>query len=128
MEISSLSNSAYNRAVTPSKSGSDRQSNDAAQATATVEAKSRERAEHNRAVQEKLQQANDEQQRRLDGRLVSFGSVDAGGNEQAGKASYNRERINEAYSAPKQHDVTHSEDKHSEQSNNRPPEAIDIVV
>lgn len=66
MEVSSTSNSAYNRPVTPSKNSSDRQTTEVNQTEAFVRKVEKE-ALQQQAIQE-------ETQRRLDGRLISFGN------------------------------------------------------
>lgn len=122
MEISSTSNRSFSRSVTPSKSSSDRQSFDQNQA-AILESKAQERALEQRAVQEKLQQRKEETQRRLDGRLISFGHEQDNVASQQKQASFNRSRVNEAYSPPA-NEASHK------QNNQRSHEtdAIDIVV
>lgn len=124
MDISSVSNASFSRSVTPSKSSSDRQSNDESQA-ATVEKKVQERAQQHHAVQEKRQQDKDENERRLDGRLISFGHEKSDVSNPQKQASFNRSRVNEAYSAPK-NESTNIDNKHTQRSHE--PEVIDIVV
>jgi hypothetical protein len=125
MVISSVANASHTRAVTPSKSSSDRQSNDENQAS-VVENKAQERAQQQRAVDEKLQQERQEDsQRRLDGRLIRFGQDDV--SSQQTQTSFNRSRVNEAYSPPK-NEPTNSEQAHSQHSHDRDVEIIDIVV
>lgn len=128
MDVSSVSNASFSRSVRPSKSSSDRQSNEHAQAI--VENKAQERALEQRAVQEKLKHHKEDSQRRLDGRLISFGhEQDEVGNQQK-QASFNRSRVNEAYSRPPQNEVTYSQNEQAERAReqNRNNEAIDIVV
>lgn len=119
MEISLTSNRSFTRSVTPSKSSSDRQSFDQNQA-AILESKAQERALEQRVVQEKLQQRKEETQRRLDGRLISFGHEQDNVASQQKQASYNRSRVNEAYSPPP------SEASHNQRSYET--DAIDLVV
>lgn len=105
MEISSTSNNSYSRPVTQSKNSHDRQSHDENQ-SAIFEAKSKERALEQRVVQEKLQQREELSQRRLDGRLISFGNE---GDKEASpqkQVSYNRSRVNEAYPPPIKPSIT----------------------
>lgn len=127
MEISSVSNASFSRSVTPSKSSSDRQSNEQTQAV-LVEAKAQERLEHERAVQEKLQHSQDDNQRRLDGRLVSFGYEQRDdAHNQSNQAAYTRSRVNEAYRGVNNESVD-SYRENSERSETHRVEPIDIVV
>lgn len=122
MEISSNSATTFTRSVTPSKSSSDRQSNDNAQA-AIQEKKAQERAIEQRAVQKRLQQRKAESERRLDGRLISFGHEHNNESNQQKQASFNRSRVTEAYSPPP------NEASHKRQNQQaRETDAIDIVV
>ena len=130
MDISSVSNASFSRSVTPAKNSSDRHASEEAQA-ALVEAKALESREHDRAVQQKLQHSQEENQRRLDGRIISFGydNQDDSSNQQ-NQASYNRSRVNEAYSAVS-HDRADSRYQNStgsQRSQQQEVEAIDIVV
>lgn len=126
MDISSVSNASFSRSVTPSKNSSDRQSSE--QTQELVEAKANERREHERAVQEKLQHSRDENQRRLDGRLISFGYEQQDDtNNQTNQASYNRSRVNEAYSAVS-NESSNSHHQNRERSQSHNVDAIDIVV
>ena len=127
MDISSVSNSSFSRSVTPSKSSSDRQTYDDSQAKA-AENKSQERAQEHRAIQEKLQQNKDDTQRRLDGRLISFGHEQNNESSQQKQATYNRSRVNEAYSRPSQNETTYSSNEQAQRSRDRNNDAIDIVV
>jgi len=124
MDISSTSNRSFARPVTQSQSSSDRQSYDENQ-SAILEKKAQQRALEQRAIQEKLQQHKEASQRRLDGRLISFGHEQGNMASQQKQASFNRSRVNEAYSPPP-NEVSHK------QSNQRSYEmeidAIDIVV
>lgn len=122
MEISSTSNGSISRTVTPSKSSSDRQSFDQNQAS-VLESKAQERALEQRAIQERLQQHKEETQRRLDGRLISFGHEQGNDSSQQKQASFNRSRVNEAYSPPP-NEAVHKQ--HNQSS--RETDAIDIVV
>ena len=119
MEISS-SNNSVPRSVTASNNSSDRQSKEAEQ-TSVFERKTRDNGIQQQAVQEKLQSGNEDSQRRLDGRLINFGSeknhTESGRQE---KSSLNRSRVNEAYS-PALRDKYESSDNHE-------VEAIDIIV
>jgi len=121
MDISSTTTSPVSRPVTPSKNSSDRQSNDEKQAE-VVETKAQERTHHQRAMQENLQQKREDEQRRLDGRLISFGQEEGSDNSDQQKASFNRSRINEAYSAPK------SESSNSHKPHARPSQQSDVDV
>ncbi|MCW8987633.1 MAG: hypothetical protein OQK75_08175, partial [Gammaproteobacteria bacterium] len=96
MEISSTSNASFSRTVTPAKSSSDRQTYDDSQAK-NAENKAQERTQEQRAIQEKLQQNKEDSQRRLDGRLISFGQEQDNISSEQKQASYNRSRVNEAY-------------------------------
>ena len=122
MEISLRSNRSFTRSVTPSKSSSDRQSFDQNQAS-ILESKAQERALEQRAVQEKLQQRKEETQRRLDGRLISFGHAQYNVASQQKQASFNRFRVNEAYSSPP-NEASHKQNNQGSHQTN----AIDIVV
>lgn len=122
MEISSTSNSSFTRSVTPSKSSSDRQSFDQNQA-AILESKAQERALEQRTVQEKLQQHKEDSQRRLDGRLINFGHEKDNVASQQKQASFNRSRVNEAYSPPR-NEASHKQDNQRSHDS----DAIDIVV
>lgn len=126
MEISSASSAPSSRSVTPSRSSSDRQTYDHAQAE-IVENKTQERADQQRAVQEKIQQQNQENQRRLDGRLITFGNEEGSVASDKKQANYNRSRVNEAYSPP-QYETSHSQENQAAQSPEREAEPIDIVV
>lgn len=127
MDISSLSNASFSRSVTPAKNSSDRQSGEQSQASLT-ESKVQDRREHERAVQEKLQHSREENQRRLEGRIISFGheQLDDASNQQ-NQVSYNRSRVNEAYSAAgKENSGSYLENIQRPQE--REMEAIDIIV
>lgn len=124
MEISSTSNRSFSRPVTQSKDSSDRQSNDENQAT-IFETKSKERASEQRAAQEKLQHNADASQRRLDGRLINFGSEEGNVASEEKQLSFNRSRVKEAYT-PVSNQESHRQN--NEQPNQSEPEAIDIVV
>lgn len=122
MEISSSSNRSFTRPVTPSKSSSDRQSFDQNQA-AIIESKAQERALEQRAVQDKLQQKKEDSQRRLDGRLINFGHEKGNVASQQKQASFNRSRVNEAYSRPP-NETSHKQDN----QRSHETDAINIVV
>lgn len=124
MDISSTSNASYSRSVTPSKSSSDRQSNDEYQVSVS-ENKSEQSAQQQKAMQDNLQRDQEENQRRLDGRLITFGYEHADTNQRESSTSFNRSRVNEAYSPP-QNDLTNSHKENINQSSKE--EAIDIVV
>lgn len=126
MELSSVSNSSFARTVTPSRSSSDRQSNDNTQAD-IAESKAQERAQQQRAVQQRLQQNKTDTQRRLDGRIISFGHEKDDISSQQNQASYNRSRVNEAYSRAN-NEAVNSHNENTQRSQEREPEAIDIVV
>ena len=123
MEISSTSSGSFSRPITPSKSSHDRQSNDESQSS-VFETKAKERAVEQRAAQEKLQDNREASQRRLDGRLISFGSEEKVASPQK-QLSFNRSRVNEAYSE-ESNQTSHKQN--NEQSYNSKPDAIDIVV
>jgi len=121
MEISSSNNSVH-RSVTASNNSSDRQSKESEQ-TAVFERKSRDNAIQQQAVQEKIQQRNEDSQRRLDGRLINFGSEkNQPESRQQEKSSIHRNRVNEAYTSPQRDHYKY------EPSDNRAVEAIDIIV
>lgn len=125
MDISSVSNASFSRSVTPSKSSSDRQTYD--QSQAKIEDNSaQERAQEQRAIQEKLQQNKDDTQRRLDGRLISFGNEQNNESSPEKQASYNRSRVNEAYSSSRNEPA--NSQQHTQRTQQREAEAIDIVV
>ena len=128
MDISSTSNSSFSRSVTPSNSSRDRQAKDESQ-MAIAEVKTQERAQQQKAVQERLQQSSEENERRLDGRLISFGyQQNDDNNSQQQQVSYNRSRVNDAYSPPAQNERTSSQEHHEQRSRERNADAIDIVV
>lgn len=129
MEISSSSNASFSRTVTPSRSSSDRQSNDKAQQASIAENKAQEHAhaQQQRAIQERLQQNKADTQRRLDGRLISFGHEQDNTSNQQKHVSYNRSRVNEAYSPPR-NEASNSQNEQAQRSHEREPEAINIVV
>lgn len=123
MDVSSTSNSAYNRPVTPSKNSSDRQTTEANQ-TEAFERKVEEKALQQQAIQENNQQRKEETQRRLDGRLISFGNEKSDNvASQQQQNSVNRTRVNEAYSPPPPTETTNNQS-----SDNYERDAIDIVV
>jgi len=127
MEISSTSNASYSRTVTPSKSSGDKQTYDQSQVK-LVENEAQDRAQEQRAIQEKLQQHKEDSQRRLDGRLISFGHEQDNVSSQQKQASFNRSRVNEAYSRPPQNEATYSSNEQAQRSRDRNNDAIDIVV
>ena len=131
MDVSSVSNASLSRSVTPSKSSSDRQSSAQTQAD-IVENKAQERAQEQRAVQQRLQNHKEETQRRLDGRLISFGQEQDNVNSQQKQASFNRSRVKEAYSPQRQNEITYSQNEQAERARdsvrNQNNEAIDVVV
>ncbi|MDH5601633.1 MAG: hypothetical protein OEY78_10045 [Gammaproteobacteria bacterium] len=129
MEISSTSTGNFSRTVTPAKNSSDRHSYDDAQANnADNKAleRAQERALEQRAVQEKLQQNKQDSQRRLDGRLISFGQQQDNISSQQKQASYNRSRVNDAYSSPR-NEATYAREQ-SQRARDRQADPIDIVV
>ena len=127
MDISSLSNSSFSRPVTSSRSSSDRQFNEQTQA-ALVDNKLQERREHERAIQEKLQHRREQNQRRLDGRIISFGSQQQDDvSIQQKQASYNRSRVNDAYGTSS-NETNRSNRYHEQRSQRQNIDAIDIVV
>jgi hypothetical protein len=129
MEISSTNNANFSRTVTPSRNSSDRHTYDDTQAK-NIENKAQERAQERaleqRVIQEKLQQNKQDTQRRLDGRLISFGQQQDNVSSQQKQASYNRSRVNEAYSAPR-NETTYAREN-QQRARDRQAEAIDIVV
>ncbi len=124
MELSSVSNASFQRPVTPAKNSRDRQNDDVQAAVA--ENKAQERAQQQRAVEEKLQQNKADNQRRLDGRLISFGHEQDESSSQQKQTSFNRSRVSEAYSPPAQNETTYSQNEQTEHDRNN--DAIDIVV
>jgi len=131
MDVSSVSNSSFSRSVTRSKSSGDRHSSAQTQAD-IVENKAQERAQEQRAVQQRLQHYKEESQRRLDGRLINFGQEQDNVNSQQKQASFNRSRVNEAYAPSRQNEITYSQNEQAERARDRERnqnnEAIDIVV
>lgn len=126
MVVSSVSNSSFSRAVTPSKNSSDRETNEENQA-AIIEKKTQERAVEQRAAQKILQQQREDTQRRLDGRLISFGFDEKESvTSQQKQASLNRIRVNEAYSPPESNEVSHKQ--RNQRSHDIETNAINIVV
>ena len=127
MDISSLSNSSFSRTVKPSRSSSDRQFNEQTHAV-LVDNKLQERREHERAIQEKLQHRREQNQRRLDGRIISFGRQQQDDvSIQQKQASYNRSRVNDAYGTSST--ATNSSNRfHEQRSQQQNIDAIDIVV
>ena len=126
MVISSVSNSSFSRAVTPSKNSSDRETNEQNQ-SAIVEQKAHEKAVEQRAAQKILQQQREDTQRRLDGRLISFGyDENESTPSQQKQASLNRTRVHEAYSPPESNEVYLKQK--SQGSQNIETNAINIVV
>jgi len=123
MDISSVSNASFNRSVTESKSSSDRRYNEETQVT-NEQNKAQESAQEQRAIRERLQQNKEENQRRLDGRLVSFGQPQNEISSEQKQNSFNRSRVNEAYSPP-QNDYSNS---HTQDRRENDVDAIDIVV
>ena len=71
---------------------------------------------------EKTQQQQDDEQRRLDGRLVSFGHKEGEEAAEYKQLELKRERINEAYTAPS------SDHYNKERMQSHNNEAIDLVV
>jgi hypothetical protein len=134
MEISSTANANFSRSVTPSRNSSDRQTYDHSDAKnaenkaleRSQEQRAQERALEQRAIQEKLQQNKQDTQRRLDGRLISFGQQQDNSSSQQKQVSYNRSRVNEAYSSPR-NEGTYARE-HEQRAKNRQADAIDIVV
>lgn len=92
------------------------------------EAKSQERAQQQKAVQDKLQRSSEENERRLDGRLVTFGYQQNDVDTQQQQVSYNRSRVNDAYSPPAQNERTYSQEHNEQSSRQKEADAIDIVV
>lgn len=127
MDISSTSISSSPRTVSPTKSSSDKQSNEKSQSE-TAELKANERAQQQQATQERLQEYKEENQRRLDGRIISFGHKAEDASTPQNQSSVNRSRVNEAYSPPAQNELTNSHKEHNQGSNEQKRDAIDIVV
>ena len=128
MDISSTSNSSYSRSVTPSNGSRDRPTNDESKMV-IAEAKTQERAQQQKAVQERLQHSREENERRLDGRLISFGYEHNDADSQEQQVSFNRNRVNDAYSPPVQNERTSSQEQHDQQrSSGTDDDAIDIIV
>lgn len=134
MDISSTSHaSSGNRAATKrqivsstSSSHDDRAADNKAEA-ALADNKSQDRAQA-RAQQEheyeKNQQAQRDEQRRLDGRLVSYGQKNGDEATDYKQLELKRERVNEAYSPPEKSESHRSEQLRQSHDN----EAIDLVV
>lgn len=128
MEISNTSNTAYSRPVSQAKGSGDRQTHDDVQAKA-IETKPQERTQQRRATQERLQNNNDEAQRRLDGRLINFGQEKNSYDSQQKQVSYNRSRVNEAYGANSQNSARRTEVEQSRRSQQQQhSDSIDIVT
>jgi len=131
MDVSSVSNASFSRSVKPSNSSSDRHSNNQAQAP-IAESKAQDRSQEQRSIRERLQQQKEESQRRLDGRLISYGQETDNVSSQQKQASFNRSRVNEAYSSPSRNEVTYAQNEQAERARNseqnRNNEAIDIIV
>lgn len=137
MDISSVSSGSYNRAVTPTKSGSDRHANAETQATngqnnsrELAESRQMERAQQQRELERNQEQRRNESQRRLDGRIVSYGPPGGEVDQQQLQqkyADYTREKVKDAYT-PSKNELTRSHSTHNQHSETRQSEAIDIVV
>lgn len=126
MIISSTQNGAFSRPVTQSQNSRDRQENEETKAT-RFEQKAQDKRLEQRAIQEKLQQQNAESQRRLDGRIISFGYENNNqADKQEAQSSINRSRVNQAYSPPPNSE-SHT-NQNEQTSNNSNPDAIDIIV
>ncbi len=123
MAISSVSgnNTTFQRSVPATRSSHDREAESSSR-TQLIEQKLQQRAEQQRQVQEKLQHNREEIQRRLDGRLISFGPANNGPEQQV---EYNRSRLNEAYNASPYREHRQAE---SSSQRNEQPDPIDIVV
>lgn len=126
MDISSVSNTSFSRSVKPAESSRDRQSNNQSQAM-IAENKPQERTLQQRAVEEKHQQHKENEQRRLDGRLISFGQEQDNVSSHEKKASYNRSRVNDAYNSSR-NTLRDFHRAQAQRSHQRESEIIDIVV
>lgn len=127
MDISSVSNASSSRSVTPSTGSGDRHTYDDSQAK-IAENKAQERSLEHRAVQENLQRNKDQNQRRLEGRIVSYGQEQDNISSQDKRATLNRTRVNEAYTPPPRTESEASQKEQAQRTHDRNPEAIDIVV
>ena len=126
MQVSpTTSSSSFSRPVNHAHNSHDRQSNEENQ-TAVLEQKSQERAVAQRDVQEKIQHQREGSQRRLDGRLINFGYEENGNVTTQSLSSFNRLRVNEAYSPPSRNIV--SQQQYTQNSDQSERDAIDIVV
>ncbi len=123
MAISSVSGNSttFQRSVPATRSSHDREAENSSRAQ-LVEQKAQQRAEQQRAVQEKLQRNREETQRRLDGRLISFGPAN---NDPQQQVEYNRSRVNEAYNASPYREQRNTEAQSRQHDQTDP---IDIVV
>lgn len=120
MVITSPINTSFSRSVTPSHSSGDSRADEEHQ-TSVIEVKAQEKALEQRSLQEKQQQIDDTQ-RRLDGRLISFGYDDNSAVREETQSSVNRSRVNEAYNSPPSYEVAQEQAPHSQN------DTIDIVV
>lgn len=137
MDISSVTSGSVNRAVTPTKSSSDRHANEETQAASNqtrareiAQSRQMERAQQQRDIERNQEQGRLESQRRLDGRIVSYGHQGGEVNEQQLQqqyADYTREKVKDAYTPPK-NELTNSHSTHNQSREQRQSEAIDIVV
>jgi len=126
MQISPTSSSLTPRSVTSAKSSSDKHANEKTQEV-VVKKKPQENVQEQRRIQENLQQKKEEDQRRLDGRLISFGKEDATASREQNQSTFNRSRVNDAYSPPK-NDSSNVREQHTHMQKHKNSEAIDVVV
>ena len=117
--VASTSSSQHNRA-----------SDDQAEAT-VAENKSQARAQAEAQQErdlERKQQAQRDEQRRLDGRLVSYGRKSDDEVADYKQLELNRERINEAYSAASKSEPQRDTSSTEQQAESHDNDAIDLVV
>ncbi len=126
MQISPTSSSLTARSIPSAKSSSDKDSNEKTQEL-IVEKKPQENVQEQRRIQDNLQQKKEEDQRRLDGRLISFGKEEATTSNEQNQTAFNRSRVNDAYSPPKS-DSGNFREQHTQMSKHKDSEAIDVVV
>lgn len=125
MQVLPTTNGSSSRPINHAQKSHDRQSNEQNQ-TAILERKTQETAVEQRAVQEKTQHQREDSQRRLDGRLISFGYEENDKKTSQSQNSFNRSRVNEAYNPPPSNNV--SQQQYTQNSDESKMDAIDIVV
>jgi len=122
MDISSSSNASSGRQITASNNSNRDRATEKQQEIAVQENKAQEQAQQKRLIEEKAQQRRNEQ-RGLDGRLVSYGHKNSESANDYKQIAYNRSRVDEAYSPPK-NEGSQPHQRQRYHSN----DAIDVVV